>query len=362
MIARRHLPWMIATAIIFFVVSVPVFWGLASNASRFEGAINDWIAYEPYYDYTRFWPPRSASAHFMYPMLVHAARTLVNTPVAATVVVSTAFGALGAVLYRIGGRTWDDRPPLGPIGAVSLPLVFLLAESPTLLVRATSAGWWTRPSFDPMGTGAGVFLLHVWGSPPSVLQLPFALALLVALVGALEPDLATIRTPSTAQMAALTVLATVAKPAATLVFLVAVPLYAFADPQAPATAREPRTQPRLRRSGPCLRCSAGRVPQQWRVPPPAGGCHDRSLLAGRVRRDASADPLGRRRSGGALPDDRWAPISRESTDQVAAVGYGGIAGAHVHPARNERPPSRTTHWRGRSSSLFRCFSSCRFTS
>lgn len=211
----------------FVAVGAPVWWALASNAPQFQGQINDFPHYEPYVQYLRVWPPSSGSPHFLYPLLVKALSSFTSLQAGATVVMSLAFGLAAAAIHWMGRRSWDSRPPLGPVSAAVVPLAFLVMESPALLVPAGRTEWFARAAIDPIGTGGGVFLIHVWGSPPSVLQIALSLVLVIGLLDVLHPERAGWWPLGTWGLVGATALVAFAKPATLLVLLVAAPLYPF---------------------------------------------------------------------------------------------------------------------------------------
>lgn len=206
-------------------ISAPVWWALAKPAARFTGAINDLPNHILVAAEFRLWPPHTYSPHFLFPMLLRAVGTVAADRAAATVVLSIAFGSTAIVLYWIGRRRTAGGSALPRPAAYLLGLTPVVLESPALLVPAGLA-LWQRPRIDPIGTGPQLWVLHSWASPTSVLLLPFALALSVRLfdlTAAATGDSTDRRAPAW-QLLALTVLATVAKPAVTIVAVVAVPL------------------------------------------------------------------------------------------------------------------------------------------
>ena len=209
------------------VIPLPIWRALAAGSPRLTSRIHDFKGHIDYAAFVSWWPPKALSPHFLFPVLVRIVQLITRDATAAGItVVALSNAALTLMIYGVARRSWSaDRPPLGRATAAVFAAALLIADTPALLLPAGEA-WWMRAPADPNGIGGGLFIMHFWASPTSLLAAPLSILLFLGVLDVLTGSPRPIVGPAWA-MAVLTIATALAKPPLVLVLLLAAPWYAL---------------------------------------------------------------------------------------------------------------------------------------
>lgn len=164
--------------------------------------------------------PFEVPAHFLFHVSTWLASLLLGIEWGAVVVCSLSTGLAAVGAYVLGYRRSGGRDGLPPGGAAALSVWFLLAETPTVL--AVAAGWLHIPP--------RMAVLHTWSSPTDTVCFGVAILALVLVLDLLESsEDPLVPAPRIWAVAALTILAGLAKPSFTVPLVPALVVIVLAD-------------------------------------------------------------------------------------------------------------------------------------
>ncbi len=203
-----------AVAIAVSALMVPVFRRLVEDPGARVFGINDYSVHLGLARDITFWPPFPAVPHPVFHVMVRLLDPVLGTTWSPVVLMSVSVGVGAAALAWWSGLADGDHRRLGALGGTVCGVLFVVIESPKLLLIAAGLVERASPA-QP---------LHIWGNPTDTFVLPLLFVLVPAVVwtGVRRTGVGTRRTLA---LAALTVAATATKPSYSLALIPAIPLW-----------------------------------------------------------------------------------------------------------------------------------------
>lgn len=158
--------------------------------------------------------------HPLFHLGVALLHPLLGPSTAAVVVVSAAVALTAAALITVVDRPVGGEPPMAGAWAASFAVVWILAESPTLLLRRLT------------GDEGPFAILHFWGSPTEVVMVPLAILTALVIGDMVErPDRYHARRGLRVGVVVLVVLTALAKPSLALITAPSIVLLVLVSPR-----------------------------------------------------------------------------------------------------------------------------------
>lgn len=205
-------------AVVIGSLGYPMFYAMASSSSLTIARIAGW-----YNDFPRHLEvagrlgldPVVVPPHPLFHVATRILSQVLTPAVAAAAVTSVSLGVAFWGLHALGRRSSTTAPGLTRIPALAFAAVVLVSESPTVLLAYT----------DLIPRWSNFAAYHLWNSPTETVSLAATMLLLPVLLDAIEDERLDAPPELWRRLAVLAVMATLAKPAFTVVLLFAMPLY-----------------------------------------------------------------------------------------------------------------------------------------
>jgi hypothetical protein len=220
--------WPVIAALVLAPLALaPVLWRLIIDPGVTMMDTNDFEFHIRFaVEETEFFPPRISAPYPMFHVAVHALDQVIGSARGALSVMMASVTLTVAALVAIGRSPMPGRERLDPTWSAGFAVMWLLAESPTVLYE-----WWS-------GADAPYAILHFWGSPTEVVFVPFALVMALVLGDLIErPRRYLDSRPAVLGVWVLVVLTGLAKPSLGVVFAPAALLLVWVWPNWRASAR-----------------------------------------------------------------------------------------------------------------------------
>lgn len=214
--------WPVLVALVVAPLALaPVLWRLIIDPGVTMMDTNDFEFHIRFaVEETEFFPLRISAPYPTFHVAVHALDLVIGSARGALAVMMASVMMTVGALVAIARRPLEGRERLSPAWSAGFAVVWLLAESPTVLYE-----WLT-------GADAPYAILHFWGSPTEIVFVPFALVMALVLGDLIERPRRYLESrPAAVGVWALVVLTALAKPSLGVVFAPAALLLVRAWPK-----------------------------------------------------------------------------------------------------------------------------------